>query len=318
MTFSMCIINHCHDFAEDRPENFAFLKSVIQDQFHESLQQVLYPPFAKVRYITLTEKDYERLVSYGIGEDRISLLPNPVSPRIKGSGQMPVTRVKERLGIAPSLPVCTYPVRAIHRKNIGEFILLAVLFRSQASWLITQAPRNPAEKPEYERWKKFCLDHSVALVFEAGDVIDIQDLMPVSDYCITTSMMEGFGLAYLEPWLEGIPVIGRNIEYCTLDLKRNGIRFPLLYDRFIVPFKGEKTDFKDLDQQQQQKVIQEVISVRGRSDALRMLNPFLADFLKPADQEIIRNNQQVIHDRYSPENYGQQIFGLYKELSERP
>ena len=89
--------------------------------------------------------------------------------------------------------------------------------------------------------------------------------MPASDYCVTTSMMEGFGLTYLEPWLEGIPVIGRNIETCTVDLKRNGLRFPLLYDRFIVPFKGEKTDFKDLDQQQQQQVIQESYTLPVRA-----------------------------------------------------
>jgi glycosyltransferase involved in cell wall biosynthesis len=312
------IVNHCHDFAEDRPKNFAFLQSVIQDLFHENLPEVLYPPFENVQYIVLTSKDYERLALYGVGEERISLVPNPVSLHRKGSGRMPKETVRERLGIDRSLPVCIYPVRAIHRKNIGEFILLSVLFRNKASWLITQAPRNPVEKPEYEQWKKFCLDHSVPVIFEAGTVIDIQDLMPASDYCVTTSMMEGFGLAYLEPWLEGIPVIGRNIEYCTVDLKRNGFRFPLLYDRFIVPFKGERKDFKDLDQQQQQQVIQEVMTLPARGDELRAINPFLDDFLKAADQDIIRNNQQIIHDKYSPESYGHQIYGIYKKLSDRP
>jgi hypothetical protein len=91
----------------------------------------------------------------------------------------------------------------------------------------------------------------------------------------------------------------------------------LLYDRFIVTFKGEKTDFKDLDQQQQQQVIEEVITLPGRTDELRIFNPFLNDFLKPVDQDIIRNNRQVIHDRYSPESYGHQIYGIYKELSDR-
>ena len=311
------IVNHCHDFAEDRPENLAFLQSVLRDHFDENLQEVLYPPFENVQYIVLTSKDYDRLAGSGIRTERIHLLPNPVSPRMKGSGAIAKDKVRKQLGIDPFLPVCLYPVRAIHRKNIGEFILLSVLFHDKASWLITQAPRNPVEIPEYGRWKKFCLDHSIPVVFEAGNVVDIQDLMPASDYCITTSMMEGFGLTYLEPWLEGIPVIGRNIEYCTVDLKRNGLRFPLLYDRFIVPFKGEKTDFKDLDQQQQQQIIQEVMTLPGRGVELRDLNPFLEDFLKPADQDIIRNNQQVIQDRYSPVSYGQQLYGIYTKLSDR-
>jgi len=311
------IVNHCHDFAEDRPKNLAFLQKVVRDLFHENLQEVLYPPFENVQAIVLTSKDYERLVHYGVDEKRISLLPNPVSPLRRGSDRIPRETVRERLGIDRSLPVCIYPVRAIHRKNIGEFILLSVLFRHKASWLITQAPRNPVEKPEYERWKNFCRDHSVPVIFEAGTLIDLPDLMPAADFCVTTSMMEGFGLAYLEPWLEGIPVIGRNIETCTVDLKRNGFRFPLLYDRFIVPFKGEKKDFKDLDQQQQQQVIQEIIALPVRADELRVLNPFLDDFLKPADQDIVRNNRQVIHEKYSPESYGQQLYGIYKKLSDR-
>jgi glycosyltransferase involved in cell wall biosynthesis len=312
------IVNHCHDFAEDRPRNYAFLQSVIQDVFHENLSEVLYPSFENVHFFVLTSKDYERLIRYGIGAHRISLLPNPVSLRRKGSDRIPKETVRERLGIDPSLPVCIYPVRAIHRKNIGEFILLSVLFRDKASWLITQPPRNPVEKPEYENWKKFCRDHLIPVTFEAGNRIELQDLMPASDYCVTTSTMEGFGLAYLEPWLDGIPVIGRNIEYCTIDLKRNGLRFPLLYDRFIVTFKGETKDFKDLDQQQQQQVIQEVITLPSREEEIRVFNPFLEDFLKPSDEDIIRNNQLVIREKYSEQSYGHQIYAIYKKLFDRP
>ena len=74
------IVNHCHDFAEDRPKNLAFLQSVIRDHFHENLQEVLYPPFENVQYIVLTSKDYDRLAGSGIRTERIHLLPNPVSP----------------------------------------------------------------------------------------------------------------------------------------------------------------------------------------------------------------------------------------------
>jgi glycosyltransferase involved in cell wall biosynthesis len=313
----ICIVNHCHDFAEDRPNNMAFMQSVIHDLFHEKLKEILYPPFENYRYIVLTSKDYERLGRNGIDGNRKSLLPNPVPLPVTRPGQISRNAIRERLGIDLFLPVCIYPVRAIHRKNIGEFILLSVLFRDNASWLITQAPRNPFEKPEYEQWKKFCHDHKIPVIFETGDVVDIRDLLPSSDFCVTTSMMEGFGMAYLEPWLEGIPVIGRNIEYCTADLKRNGLRFPLLYDRFIVPFKGEKKDFKDLDQQQQQQVIQEVMNLSGIADELKIYNPFLNNFLKPADEEIIRNNQRIIRDIYSPERYGHQLYGIYKKLSAR-
>jgi hypothetical protein len=50
---------------------------------------------------------------------------------------------------------------------------------------------------------------------------------------------------------------------------------------------------------------------------LKIYNPFLNNFLKPADEEIIRNNQRIIRDIYSPERYGHQLYGIYKKLSAR-
>ena len=310
----MKIVNHCHDFAEDRPDNYSFLKSIIEGYFQEKLPEILYPPYDNYHYVVLTSGDYKRLAGYGINPERISLLPNPVAFCLKENERIPQDVVKEKLDIGRDLKICLYPVRAIHRKNIGEFILLSVLFRNQASWLITQPPQNPVEKPEYDRWKKFCSMHHIPVLFEAGKAIDIHELMPAADLCISTSMMEGFGLAFMEPWLAGIPVIGRDIEHCTADLKRNGIQFPLLYDRFIVSFNGEKTDFKDLDQKQQQQIIQDVLHIPGKGKEIAEFNPFLNDFLNPVKQDIIRNNQQVIRERYSLESYGQQLHGIYKKL----
>ncbi|MBN1414840.1 MAG: glycosyltransferase family 4 protein [Bacteroidales bacterium] len=309
------IINHCHDFAEDRPGNYAFLKRIIQDNFTEDLTGVLYPQFLNYHYIVLTAHAFERLTAYEINPVRISLLPNPVSFAIETSGRISRDTVTDKLNLEPIGKICLYPVRAIRRKNIGEFILLSVLFRNRASWLITQPPRNPVEIPEYLRWKKFCRLNGVPVVFEAGEMIDIHDLMPASDFCVTTSIMEGFGLAFLEPWLAGIPVIGRNIEFCTTDLKRNGIQFPLLYDRFIVTFNGEKTDFSDLEQKHQQRIIKDVLLRPDKGKEIIACNPFLCGFLNPVGQDLIRNNQQVIRERYSLERYGQQLHGIYKKLS---
>jgi glycosyltransferase involved in cell wall biosynthesis len=308
------IVNHCHDFAEDRPGNYAFLKSVIQIVFQENLPEVLYPPYTNYHYVVLTSRDYKRLTGIGIRNERISLLPNPVTFRINGDKRFTQDAVKTRFGIDLAKKICLYPVRAIHRKNIGEFILLSVLLQKQASWLIAQPPLNPVEKPEYVRWKDFCTIHAIPVIFEAGNAMDIHDLMPAVDLCITTSTMEGFGLSYMEPWLAGIPVVGRNIEYCTVDLKRNGIEFPLLYDRFIVSFNSEKTDFKDLDQEQQQQIVQDVLLDPEKGKEIQELNPFLKDFFKSVHPSLIERNQRVIVEKYSLEGYGQQLYGIYKKL----
>jgi glycosyltransferase involved in cell wall biosynthesis len=311
------IINHCHDFAEDRPKNWAFLKSVIEDYFHENLMDVLYPLSDNCQYIILTSKDQQRLIRYGVDEDKISLLPNPVGFFPATSGHISQQTVAKKLGIPSDLPICLYPVRAIKRKNIGEFILLSVIFRDEASWLITQPPQNQAEKAGYEKWKRFCLHRQIRVVFEAGVKVDIAALLSVSDRCISTSMMEGFGLVFLEPWMAGVPVIGRNIDNCTNDLITNGIRFPLLYDRFIVTFRGEKVDFGDLDQEKQQEVIEEIMTRPSRIRELKAFNPFLEELLKPVLPDIVSHNRNIIRNRYSIENYGHQLHEIYTKLSGR-
>ncbi|MBN2764431.1 MAG: glycosyltransferase family 4 protein [Bacteroidales bacterium] len=311
------VINHCHDFAEDRPQNHAFLNAVIQDFFREKLSDVLYPPLSNYHYLVLTSQEHKRLSTYGVNQNRISLLPNPVTFSVNINKQLHKEMITGSLGINHALKICLYPVRAIHRKNIGEFILLSVLFRDRASWLITQAPQNPLEIPEYKRWKEFCRTYNIPVVFEAGNKIDIYDLMPAVDFCITTSIREGFGMAFMEPWLAGTPVIGRNLENRTTDMIRNGMRFSLLYDRFSVTFKGEKKDFGHLNPQQQQQIIKDVIIEPGIKEEIYALNDFLKKFLEPVKQEIITYNQLVIHEKYSPENYGKELHGIYQKLSGR-
>ncbi len=311
-----CIVNHCHDFAEDRPANFAFLQSVIQGFFHENMQDVLYPDLENYHFVVLTGVDFRRLRKFGIKESRISIIPNAVTFRKReNESRLSSGEIKEIFNIKPFLKICLYPVRGIQRKNLGEFILLSVLFSDESVWLITQPPKNPAEKVFYDQWKKCCADNDISVIFEAGEKADFPALVSAADFCITTSIMEGFGMVFLEPWLAGVPVIGRNISYVTDELKQNGIQFPLLYDRFVVNFRSAITDFKDLDISQQQQLIHEVVKDKTKQKELFELNSFLNDFLKPVNQEIIRKNQQIILSKYSLENYGQQLYAIYKKLS---
>jgi glycosyltransferase involved in cell wall biosynthesis len=312
----VCIVNHCHDFAEDRPGNFAFLQAVIQDFFKEDLQKVLYPDLENYYYAVLTRHDFKRLNIYGISDDRIVVLPNAITfKKMEREGVDLTKRIKENFSIKPSLKICLYPVRGIQRKNIGEFILLSVLFGRQSAWMITQPPKNPSEIVFYDQWKKFCKDNKIPVIFEAGEIADIADLLSAADFCITTSIMEGFGMAFLEPWLAGVPVIGRNISYITDELKQNGIQLPLLYDQFVVSYRSVKTDFKDLNISQQQDLIHEIIINNKKEKELFTLNSFLQEFLRPVSPDLIRKNQQIILSKYSLENYGHQLYAIYKKLS---
>ena len=73
------VFNHAHDFAEDRPVNYQFLKDIIEENFDENLKHVLYPDFPNYHFGVFNSFDYKRLVEYGVDKQNILLLPNPVT-----------------------------------------------------------------------------------------------------------------------------------------------------------------------------------------------------------------------------------------------
>ena len=62
-------------------------------------------------------------------------------------------------------------------------------------------------------------------------------------------------MVYMEPWLLGTPVGGRNLGFITSDLKNSGMVFPLLYDQIKVEANNEIKDFGSLDMEDQMDFI---------------------------------------------------------------
>ncbi len=313
------VVNHCHDFPEDRPANMEILKDFITGSTGMALQNILYPGFPGYHFITLNSCDYRRILNAGIPDSRIHLLPNPVSLLTQFSISNDLTlkkKICKALGFSDSAKICTYPVRAIERKNLGEFILLAVLFAGEAQFTVTQPPMNPLELPQYNRWKNYCLENNIPVKFESGKVVNHEELINISDFCITTSIREGFGMVYLEPWLAGTPVIGRDIPCVTADLVRQGIEFSRLYSGIYVENEGQMIDFKDLAWEQQEKVITGIATLNSARSKLLNDNPFLVNMLDDFLPEIIHRNQRIIMDEFSLEKYGKRLLEIYREVSQ--
>jgi len=311
------IINHAHDFAEDRPENIEFLNRIIT-QYNKNPENILYPDNDKYRVCVLNKFDYKRVVSYGISDLRVFLLPNPVFiSEIKNSSSKMQLRNKiaNTFNLNEQKSIITYPVRVIRRKNIGELILLAKLFEDKCSFLVTMAPRNPEEIEFYENWKKFCVENNINITFEAGEMLDFETIVTGSDYCITTSIKEGFGMSFLEPWLLGTPVVGRNISSVTDDIKSYGIKFPLLYNELKVPFFNDNIDFKELAPERQQAVILEIFQGTLNKNTIFTLNNYLVDFPPKISQSIIINNQNIIKKEFSLNKYAERLLEAYRAFS---
>lgn len=312
------VVFHCHDFAEDRIDNLTLLKNTIPAYAKLALNKVLYPDFPNCHFLVLNSCDFSRILNAGIEASKLHLLPNPVVIQTVLNNTHQVERrnkICKILNINPGKKICTYPVRLIERKNPGEFILLATLFQDMAEFVITMPPKNPQEIPQYEFWKVFCNRNGIKIVFEAGDRVNHEELMNISDFCITTSIREGFGMVYLEPWLTGTPVIGRGLPCIIEDLMKQGVVFPRLYDHILVKSGRGIVDFKDANREEQADIIQSVMQENPVRKELISLNPFLSAFLSDVDDSIIRENRQVISDRFSIEAYGKELLRIYREVS---
>ncbi len=310
------LINHAHDFAEDRPEMLSLLRQIIETLFHRNLNDVLYPGLENYHYAVLNSFDLHRLSEAGVPEENLSLLPNPVHFEVHKNIKREAAReeVGQNLGLDLSKQIITYPVRVIRRKNIGELILFSMLYEERANWLVTQPPKNPVEIEFYEKWKKFCTAQDVKLIFEAGTKVDFESLLLASDVCITTSLREGFGMVFLEPWLLGTPVMGRNISYVTEDLVENGIEFPLLYDAVRVLSDRRERDFGTLDQDQQMEVLSGLTGDENQKQKLRNMNRGLEKLFEQVPEKMIRSNKTIIQQKYSLENYGKRLQEIYGKL----
>ncbi len=311
------IFNHCHDFAEDRKPNMESLEKIIHGHFGRDTKSVMYPNLPNYFFGTINTFDRERILENGIPADRVIHLPNPVhfEQKTKISKANARQKICDQLNIDPNKTLITYPVRVIRRKNIGELILLSTIFEGTANWLVTQPPKNPREIVHYDAWKKFCADEEIELMWEAGTAVDFEELLIATDVCISTSIREGFGMVFLEPWLLGTPVTGRNISYVTKDLTESGVKFPLLYDEINVEFENAVHDFGDLDPTQQQKLIHNIRPDNSEKKKIRDMNPQLKTMFEKVADSMIEHNKTTIKKEYSLDNYASRLHGIYRKMA---
>ncbi len=222
-----------HDFAEDgRPQNLT------------NLQLETYPVAPQIHYATLNSRDAQHLKAASITS--VSVLPPPIE--IQPTQRKPIERTTQ------SPPLLLYPVRGIRRKNLGEAVLMTAL--TGHSIAVTLAPRNPEWIPQYEKWIALSKQLDLPIEFAVVDRITPDELANTnltgenvnqnnqltSDYStwlahsthiLSTSVAEGFGLAFLEPIGHQIPMLGRNLAEITQDFP--DIHENNLYQALLIP-----------------------------------------------------------------------------------
>lgn len=308
-----------HDFAEDgRPLMY----------FQEA-----YP--ADCHYGVINSRDYRLMIRAGLKPEGLHRVFNTVSPIDFPSLKTPTA---DRI---------LYPVRAIRRKNIGEAILVSLFFKNRETLAITQPPNSPADFPGYESWKRFVDANSLNVAFEAGMTRDFAELVQTSRFLITTSITEGFGFSYLEPWLVDKLLWGRKLPEVCADFESNGIRLDHLYTNLKVPLNwidpeklylnwsacvrknialfhyplddkeirasfealtaNDKVDFGVLNEHFQKKIISKVITGKAAAEQLLRLNPFLV-----APGEVSNPDQLIENNRRNVQKHYNRT--IYKKV----
>ncbi len=325
-----------HDFAEDgRPENYRLLR----DHLDDGLNKLLYPLADHVWYSPINYRDKSFLE--GIGLPQVHELPNAVTAH-----ENPPQQISKK---GPKTIV--YPARAIRRKNMGEFLLWSLLAPEGYRFQSTLSPDNPTWQGIYNDWIDFANELKLPVEFDAGRKHDFTELVQNAEALMTTSIAEGFGLAFLEPWLEGKMLMGRKLPEITSDFEQEGLNLGGLYDSLPVPLSwaGEseflaalatameqsyasydkawtpailedakqtlvvngKVDFGILNEDLQRNVIRHLAQHPEDWELLPAFNP-------AADSELIEKNCRIVKSRYGIEAYGDRLYSLYENLAATP
>ncbi len=225
-----------HDFAEDlRPANY---QRIAAGEHAEADARALYPAAPHIHYAFLNNRDRDLFQSAGGDTSRMHMLPNPVpQPAELPDAAAAATKFRRVHGLRSEQRLMLYPVRAIRRKNIGELLLWAALAGDPYVFAITLPATSEEEAPAYTRWKTLAAELALPMLFEVGlnDQLSFQQNIAAADRIITTSVAEGFGLVFLESWLSGKPLIGRNIPDITADFCEKGLDLTHLGKAVHVP-----------------------------------------------------------------------------------
>jgi FMN phosphatase YigB (HAD superfamily) len=297
-----------HDFAEDnRPDNYHHLQEAIGETDPGRLGPALYPQGPGIHYATLTERDADILRSAGVSAGRLHVLSNPAAE----FGEMPSQeeareRVFSALGLPPTARLIVYPVRGIRRKNLGEMLLLSALAPEGTYIAVTLRPKNPVEAASFERWRLLAESLGLPCRFDIGSPrveggygCEFKDALAAADAILTTSVAEGFGMVFLEAWLAGKPLIGRDLPEITREFKAAGMRFRSLWTEFRAAACLE-SDFAQLTPAEQARVIRET-----RRPSVEL------DFGIDIARADIAANAKIVRDVYSVTRLGERLDEVY-------
>jgi len=353
-------IYRVHDFVQQRPHFFYNVKKFHEYRFGvvPNWHSVLYPSSPNIKYIAINRYDRSRLIEHGIEENNVYYVPNSVDPSI-----VPVDdrteelrkKIIDREGLDPDVRFILYPVRCIPRKNIEEAIFYTCLLNSLAKGntsrslrsiegnfhlLVSLKPENGDDARYADQLMAFIKKHKLPASIGFNGLVSLErevdpqepdriekygvgDMYQVADLVITTSILEGFGFSYLEPWILDRVVIGRSIPFIVPDFQTEGMKLGHLYNVLII----EGKDFKDIGREKStpelglQERLSKILDLadssfvdhvieRNETPVRATLRVLDINKRETKRKHLISINKRVVEKVYSQEIIGKQLYDI--------
>lgn len=350
-------IYRVHDFVQQRPHFFQNVKKFHEYRFGvvPNWHSILYPSYQNINYIVINRYDRSRLVEHGIEENQVFYIPNSVDKSIIPPDDR-TDELREKIirseNLDPSVRFILYPVRCVRRKNVEEAIFFVCFLNSLANGhpdvrnhslfegnyhlIVSLLPEGEDDVAYSEQLLSFVKKHHLPVSIGFNDQVSLNrefdpddpekiirygigDLVRVADLVITTSFLEGFGFAYLEPWILERPVIGRSIPFITPDFQAEGMKLGHLYTVLIV----DEKDFKEIgkDKPTEEAALQSRLETILKLDDPGFVNkvfernetPVVATirlFDPDRRESIVQINKKVVEAVYSQHVIGKKIYDV--------
>ncbi|MCL2791030.1 MAG: glycosyltransferase [Desulfobulbus sp.] len=336
-----------HDFAEDgRPGNYRAMLAAMAAGCRRTLFRLLYPRGGQLHYAVLNRRDFHFLQEAGLDADHLHFLRNPVDMEPVGHGTP--------TALPGQAPLWLYPTRGIRRKNLGEFLLWSALAPQGTRFGTTSGPENPAANLHYRRWRQLAGELRLPVQFEmvGPGGPSFVELLNRADVAVTTSVAEGFGMAFLEPWSLGVPVFGRNLSEIMPSADNERICLPWNYDRLDVPvewlgrarieqaaregmqrclaaygrcpgkddvhralvawIRDGGIDFGRLDEVLQETVLRRLVATRAQSALIEPVGASISIGIR----DVVTANQSLLRSRYTLACYGEAMEAIYLQVAD--
>jgi glycosyltransferase involved in cell wall biosynthesis len=347
-------IYRVHDFVQQRPHFFRNVKKFHEYRFGvvPNWHSVLYPSTPNIKYIAINRHDQSRLVEHGIEENNIFYIPNSIDKSIMppdGRTEELKKKIVIREELDPSVRFILYPVRCVRRKNVEEAVFFTCFLNSLARGnatrnhiqikgkfhlLVSLRPEKGDDARYADQILEFAKKYKLPVSIGFNDLVALEretdpqdpakierygvgDIYGVADIVITTSVLEGFGFAYLEPWILKKPVIGRSIPSITPDFQTKGMKLGHLYTALVV----DEQDFKDIGKEKptaEQALMERLVRI------LKLDDPRFVDSVFERNETITRGtlrlldrkkrknavaiNKKIVETVFSQEVIGKQLY----------